>query len=117
MTRSTEYIYELPAYVHLMLTLTTFPYSGTSSVGVDGNRNTFPCRRKSSSSSAQVHKTTSGVSSVTSPQGCCLDSPSSVTSDASATWNGIPRVRRKWIDVVEGKHSKHNEPFRTRRLG
>ena len=33
-----------------------------------------------------------------------LDSPCSVASDGSSTnWNGIPRVRRKWIDVVEGK--------------
>jgi len=31
-----------------------------------------------------------------------LDSPCSVASDGSSTnWNGIPRVRRKWIDVVE----------------
>ncbi len=30
-----------------------------------------------------------------------LDSPCSVTSDGSTSWNGIPRVRRKWIDVVE----------------
>ena len=33
-----------------------------------------------------------------------LDSPCSVASDGSSTnWNGIPRVRRKWVDVVEGK--------------
>ena len=31
-----------------------------------------------------------------------LDSPCSVNSDGSTSWNGIPRVRRKWIDVVEG---------------
>ena len=31
-----------------------------------------------------------------------LDSPCSVNSDGSSSWNGIPRVRRKWIDVVEG---------------
>ena len=37
-----------------------------------------------------------------------LDSPCSVASDGSSTnWNGIPRVRRKWIDVVEGKLSYH----------
>ena len=37
-----------------------------------------------------------------------LDSPCSVASDGSSTnWNGIPRVRRKWIDVVEGMY-KHN---------
>merc|ERR1719362_2848975 len=31
-----------------------------------------------------------------------LDSPCSVASDGSSTnWNGIPRVRRKWVDVVE----------------
>jgi len=30
-----------------------------------------------------------------------LDSPCSVNSDGSTSWNGIPRVRRKWIDVVE----------------
>ena len=35
-----------------------------------------------------------------------LDSPCSVASDGSSTnWNGIPRVRRKWIDVVEGRTS------------
>ena len=35
-----------------------------------------------------------------------LDSPCSVASDGSSTnWNGIPRVRRKWIDVVEGKNT------------
>ena len=34
-----------------------------------------------------------------------LDSPCSVNSDGSSGWNGIPRVRRKWIDVVEGMHS------------
>ena len=32
-----------------------------------------------------------------------LDSPCSINSDGSSGWNGIPRVRRKWIDVVEGK--------------
>ena len=33
-----------------------------------------------------------------------LDSPCSVASDGSSTnWNGIPRVRRKWVDVVEGE--------------
>ena len=44
-----------------------------------------------------------------------LDSPCSVASDGSSTnWNGIPRVRRKWIDVVEGKIVK---PCRIRQLG
>ena len=33
-----------------------------------------------------------------------LDSPCSVNSDGSSGWNGIPRVRRKWIDVVEGTY-------------
>ena len=50
--------------------------SGASS-GVDGNQNT-----------SKRHQP--------------LESPCSVTSDGSSTnWNGIPRVRRKWVDVVE----------------
>ena len=30
-----------------------------------------------------------------------VGSPSAAA--AAATWHGIPRVRRKWVDVVEGK--------------
>eukprot|EP00095_Tigriopus_kingsejongensis_P005920 maker-scaffold825_size91437-snap-gene-0.16 protein:Tk05920 transcript:maker-scaffold825_size91437-snap-gene-0.16-mRNA-1 annotation:"gamma-1-syntrophin isoform x2" len=30
-----------------------------------------------------------------------IDSPCSVGSDGSTSWNGIPRVKRKWVDVVE----------------
>ena len=31
-----------------------------------------------------------------------LESPCSIASDGSTNWNGIPRVRRKWVDAVEG---------------
>jgi len=35
------------------------------------------------------------------PTAPVIDSPSSVSSETN--WNGvIPRVRRKWVDVVEG---------------
>ena len=38
------------------------------------------------------------------PTAPVIDSPSSIMSDGSNNWNGmIPRVRRKWVDVVEGK--------------
>ena len=51
-------------------------------------------------------KTTSDGDTPVNPgslTGTQLESPCSVASDGSLNWNGIPRVRRKWVDVVEGE--------------
>ena len=60
---------------------------------VDGNRNASVCSTTS--------KTTSDGDIPLNP-GSQLESPCSVASDGSLNWNGIPRARRKWVDVVEG---------------
>ena len=64
---------------------------------VDGNRNASVCSTTS--------KTTSDGDIPLNPgslTGTQLESPCSVASDGSLNWNGIPRVRRKWVDGVEG---------------
>ena len=71
--------------------------SGFQPDRVDGNRNASVCSTTS--------KATSGGDTpiIPGPVGTTqLDSPCSVASDGSSNWNGIPRVRRKWVDVVEG---------------
>lgn len=52
----------------------------------------------SSSSTAQCDSRIRGTSCGSTP---VIDSPCSVGSDGSLSWNGIPRVKRKWVDVVE----------------
>lgn len=58
----------------------------------------------SSSSTAQCDSRIRGTSCGSTP---VIDSPCSVGSDGSLSWNGIPRVKRKWVDVVEGKETRH----------
>ena len=63
----------------------------------DGNRNASVCSTTS--------KTTSGDDTPANPGSVAatqLESPCSIASDGSTNWNGIPRVRRKWVDAVEG---------------
>lgn len=71
---------------------------------VDGNRNASVC---STTSKATPEGDITGIpvqkGSSTASQ---LESPSSVASDGSLNWNGIPRVRRKWIDVIEGNTTR-----------
>ena len=65
---------------------------------VDGNRNASVCSTTSKPSFSGDTPVNPG--SYPSSQ---LESPCSVASDASLNWNGIPRVRRKWVDVIEGR--------------
>ena len=64
---------------------------------VDGNRNASVCSTTSKPSFSGDTPVNPG--SYASSQ---LESPCSVASDGSLNWNGIPRVRRKWVDVIEG---------------
>lgn len=68
---------------------------------VDGNRNASVCSTTSKTTSGD--DTPANPGSMTATQ---LESPCSIASDGSTNWNGIPRVRRKWVDAVEGmKHA------------
>ena len=71
--------------------------SGYMQDKVDGNRNASVCSTTSKPSFSGDTPVNPG--SYPSSQ---LESPCSVASDASLNWNGIPRVRRKWVDVIEG---------------
>ena len=67
---------------------------------IDGNRNESVCSTTSKTTSeGDTSVIPDQRGSLTTSQ---LESPSSVASDGSLNWNGIPRVRRKWVDVVEG---------------
>ena len=74
--------------------------SGGFNDRIDGNRNASVCSTASKTTPEgdnaviPVRKGSSAASQ--------LESPSSVASDGSLNWNGIPRVRRKWVDVIEG---------------
>ena len=72
--------------------------SGYMQDKVDGNRNASVCSTTSKPSFSGDTPVNPG--SYPSSQ---LESPCSVASDASLNWNGIPRVRRKWVDVIEGR--------------